>query len=103
MKLINFEQEELDFDGPDYESKHDRKRLTGQLLRVYSALNKRDWLTLDEIHLVTGDPHASISAQIRHLRKERFGSHIVNKRPRGKRSQGLWEYRLETSCTREDL
>jgi hypothetical protein len=103
VKLINFEQEELDFDGSDYESKHDRKRLTGQLLRVYSALNKRDWLTLNEIHLVTGDPHASISAQIRHLRKERFGSHIVNKRPRGKRSHGLWEYRLETAYTREDL
>ena len=87
-------QKELYFDGSDYEPEHDRKRLTGQILRVYSALEKGNWLTLDELSNITGDPQASISAQLRHLRKERFGSYIINKRPRGIRSHGLWEYKM---------
>lgn len=52
------------------------------------------WRTLDEISSLTGDPPASISAQLRHLRKERFGSHIVEKRRRGERETGLFEYRV---------
>ena len=87
-------QKELNFDGPCYEPKHDQKRLTGQLLRVYEATRDGAWYTLDEIHNNTHDPHASISAQLRHLRKERFGSHVVEKRPRGDRAHGLWEYRV---------
>ena len=94
MKHINFKQEKLDFDGSDYDPKYDRKRLTRQILRVYSALKGGAWLTLDEIHQITGDPQASISAQLRHLRKERFGSYTINKRPRGDRSRGLWEYKI---------
>ena len=47
---------------------------------------------------MTDDPHASISAQLRHLRKEKFGSYNIEKRPRGDRSNGLWEYRLWGSC-----
>jgi len=31
---------------------------------------------------------------LRHLRKDRFGSHVVEKQPRGDRSHGLFEYRL---------
>ena len=94
MKHINFKQEKLDFDGSNYEPKYDRKRLTGQILRVYSAIKEGTWLTLDEISQITGDPQASISAQLRHLRKERFGSYTINKRPRGDRGHGLWEYKL---------
>lgn len=41
-----------------------------------------------------GDPAASVSAQLRHLRKPRFGGFVVEKRPRGDRERGLWEYRL---------
>jgi Fic family protein len=94
VKHINFKQEKLDFNGSDYEPKYDRKRLTGQILRVYSAIKEGNWLTLNEIAQITGDPQASISAQLRHLRKERFGSYIINKRPRGNRSRGLWEYKI---------
>ena len=82
------------FDGPTYDPKHDLIRLTGQIQRVFDAIKDNGWYTLDEIHRATNDPHASISAQLRHLRKKRFGSHTVNKRPRGNRSKGLWEYRL---------
>jgi len=49
---------------------------------------------LSEIAAAAGDPEASVSAQLRHLRKPRFGSYVVEKRPRGDRSAGLFEYRV---------
>ena len=70
----------------------DCDRLCGQILRVYDALYAGHWLTLNEIHQATGDPEASISAQIRHLRKYRFGAHQIDKRRRNDGAQ--WEYRL---------
>jgi hypothetical protein len=82
------------FNGPVYDAAHDHARLTGQLKRVYDCMADQAWRTLDEIHKVTGDPAASISAQLRHLRKARFGGFVVDKRPRGDRDRGLWEYRL---------
>lgn len=82
------------FNGSDYEPEFDNERLTGQLKRVYEAMINGQWRTLGEIEAITGDPQASISAQLRHLRKPRFGSHIVNKRPRGDRHNGLFEYQL---------
>ena len=53
-----------------------------------------EWRTLSEIEFITGDPQASISAQLRHLRKERFGGYLVELRSRGDRENGLFEYRL---------
>jgi hypothetical protein len=58
-------------------------------------MSDHQWRTLDEIADVTGDPHASISAQLRHLRKPRFGGYLVEKRSRGRRDQGLFEYRVQ--------
>ena len=77
-----------------YEPDYDDVRLTGQILRVARAMISGEWKTLNEIADVTRDPQASISAQLRHLRKVRFGSHTLLKRPRGDRHVGLWEYRL---------
>ncbi len=82
------------FDGPDYDPKYDHDRLTGQILRVFTCMFSGRWMTLDEIACETGDPHASVSAQLRHLRKEKFGSHTVNKQIRGDRSNGLYEYQM---------
>ncbi len=93
-KMGDFPLENVRFNGPVYESKYDRKRLTGQILRVFDAMKDGSWRTLEEIHLITNDPQASISAQLRHLRKERFGEHTVNKQPRGERENGLWEYQV---------
>ena len=84
----------IKFDGSEYEHKHDYVRLSGQIQRVYDAIKDGDWYTLDEINKITGDPHASISAQLRNLRKKRFGAHVVDKRYKGSRSNGLWEYKL---------
>jgi hypothetical protein len=48
-----------------------------------------EWRTLAEISELTGDPPASISAQLRHLRKARFGAHEVRKIHLG---DGLYKY-----------
>ena len=92
-----------DFNGPEYNPAHDRVRLTGQIERVFNCMADQEWRTLDEIHNVTGDPHASISAQLRHLRKERFGSHTVERQARGNRDNGLFEYRLNLEGTQSEL
>jgi len=49
------------------------------------------WRTLAEISETTGDPPASVSAQLRHLRKPRFGGYTVDRRHMG---GGLYQYRL---------
>ncbi len=52
------------------------------------------WLTLEELAKITGYPPASFSADLRHLRKSRYGAYLVEKRRRGNRASGLWEYRV---------
>ncbi len=87
------------FDGPAYDPEYDHARLTGQILRVWDLMRDGQWRTLQEIADRTGDPHASISAQLRHLRKRRFGEHTVERRARGARSAGLYEYRVLVHVT----
>lgn len=88
------------FNGSDYIPALDQKRLTGQIEKIYNLMRDGRWRTLSEIEKIINAPQASISAQLRHLRKERFGNHIVNKRRRGIRELGLFEYQL---TTRKDL
>jgi len=83
-----------EFNGSDYVAEFDKERLTGQIKRVFNCMIDGKFRTLAEIESITGDPQASISAQLRHLRKERFGSYTVNKQPRGDRKNGLFEYQL---------
>lgn len=84
----------LRFAGPTYEPRADNDRLTGQLFRVFKLMRDGGWRTLREIADTTGDPEASISAQLRHLKKPHFGGHGLEKRIRGERTRGLYEYRL---------
>lgn len=85
---------EIRFNGDAYDPEKDLVRLTGQILRIFESMKDGRWRTLSEIEAATGDPQASISAQLRHLRKDRFGSHTVDRRHRGEREHGLFEYRL---------
>lgn len=73
---------------------------------MLSAAECDAWLTLEELGRLTSYPPASISAQLRHLRKRRHGSYRVEKRCRlvAKPVAGveaivahgpLWEYRLD--------
>ncbi len=92
-----------DFSGPAYVPDLDKARLSGQMVRVLILMMDGQWRTLAEIEAATGDPPASVSAQLRHLRKSRFGGHTVDKRRRGEAGRGLWEYRVitktkETPC-----
>ena len=91
---FNLNVENANFNGPDYEPEYDLYRLTGQILRIFNCMKDGKWRTFDEIKIITGDPQASISAQLRHLRKERFGEHTIEKRSRGNRLVGLFEYKL---------
>jgi hypothetical protein len=85
---------EPDFDGQVFDPLHDQKRLESQLGIIFEVMMDGSWRTLGEISHVTRKPEASISAQLRHLRKPRFGSYVVEKRPRGERAGGHFEYRL---------
>lgn len=83
--------------GPAFEASKDLRRLTGQIKAIYDLMVRADninqWLTLYEIENATGYSTASISAQLRHLRKAEFGGHAVMKR-RQKTRAGTWEYRV---------
>ncbi len=94
MLFAQLRLDDARFNGSDYSPENDNKRLSGQLLRIFNLMKDEQWRTLQEIENQTNDPAASISAQLRHLRKTRFGAHIVNKRPRGNRKHGLFEYQL---------
>lgn len=80
--------------GPAYEADYDQARLSRQYQRIFALMLDQEWRTLDEIAQILGDPEASISAQLRHMRKKRNGSHTVNRRNRGDRMHGHYEYQL---------
>lgn len=79
------------FNGSDYNDARDGDRLKGQLLRVYQFMRGGGWHSLKDIADGTGDPEASISAQLRNLRKPRFGGHTIEKTYQG---NGLYIYRM---------
>ena len=69
-----------------------RERLL-TVLRI--AAEYETWVTLAELAATTKFPPASISAQLRHLRKAEYGGWRVEKRRREWETEGLvWEYRL---------
>ena len=85
-------QMELLFDGPAYDADRDQARLTGQCRRVFVAMADQRWYTISELErMLPCDSSNSITAQFRHLRKDRFGAHTVNRRHI---SNGLFEYQL---------
>src|SRR5690242_13840143 len=86
-----------------------RRRQRDVLCDVMLSARQCDtWLTLDELSKLTHYPPASISAQLRHLRKPEFGGYAVEKRPRavGKVLRGedfgtVWEYQLRRAIRRK--
>ena len=67
---------------------------------MLSAMECNSWLTLRELAQLTQYGEASISAQLRHLRKPKYGSYVVEKRMRrdlvvrDAEHGAIWEYRL---------
>jgi hypothetical protein len=60
--------------------------------------NEAGWMTLRELAELTNYGEASISAQLRHLRKPHFGGYVIVKRRRGYVMSGAWEYRIAGHC-----
>ena len=86
----------------------DGKRIRSQQIVIRDfmlAQGVNTWLTLQEINNKTGYPTASISAQLRHLKKAQFGGYTLNKRRRSLNEVGSWEYQLLTpaAITQLDL
>jgi hypothetical protein len=92
---------------PSWRRFYDRETMRTQLEVVrdvmQSAAECDAWLTLTEISRITRYGEASISAQLRHLRKPSFGGFRVEKRRREGEdtaanaktaAPGKWEYRI---------
>lgn len=78
-----------------------RVRTQREVLRdvMLSANECGAWLTLAELGAMTRYPAASISAQLRHLKKPEFGNYELEKQVRASADMedgrgAVWEYRL---------
>jgi hypothetical protein len=74
------------------ESATDFERLAEQTRGIFNLMKDGVWRTLEEIEAETGYPQDGVAAQLRHLKKLRFGGHALEKRRRP--YGGTWEYRL---------
>ena len=72
------------FDGSDYIPQRDNDRLSKQSDKIFNLMKDGVYRTLSQISDMTKEPPSSISAQLRHFRKPRFGSHTLNKKYLGK-------------------
>lgn len=81
----------LKFDGADINPHRDNKRLGQQMERIKEYMSDGQWRKLSEISKACNAPEASASAQIRNLKKQKFGGHEVNRRHLG---YGLYEYQI---------
>lgn len=84
------------FNGSDYQPARDDARLTEQQARILEAMGDGAARSLSHIATLTGDPEASISAQLRHLRKPKHGSFVVSKTYHG---DGLYRYSVTRGAT----
>jgi hypothetical protein len=92
LKTVASRYDAPKFGGETYEPEHDEKRLTTLLQRVRDLMLDCQWRTIPEIQHACGGTEASCSARLRDLRKRRW---TVERRSRGERVAGLFEYRLQ--------
>jgi hypothetical protein len=81
---------QMRFNGPDYIPGRDDARLSTQYWDIYNLMQDGEFRSLRVISILTDHPEASVSAQLRHMRKTRFGSNTVTKTHIG----GLYKYSL---------
>lgn len=70
---------------------------------MLTAARRGAWLTLGEIAELTEIGEASVSAQLRHLRKRRYGLHLVEKRQRLPRPIATGPARDARSCKKKGV
>lgn len=80
------------FDGDDYAADKDEVRLNGQLRLIWLLMSGGGWFTVEGIVSHTGYPANSVQAQLRNLRKARYGAYDVQRRRITE--SGLYEYRV---------
>lgn len=78
-------------DGATYRPRFDYDRLNAQQKDVFDVVRDGGWRTLADIARLAGHPEASVSAQLRDFRKEKFGRLDVERRHV---ARGLYEYRV---------
>jgi hypothetical protein len=83
------------FKGETFEREHDEQRLKTLQNRVERFMGSGRWHTLSEIQTACGGSEASCSARLRDMRGAGWN---VERRARGERARGLFEYR----CTRTE-
>jgi hypothetical protein len=76
--------------GPAFDKKEDGERVNKQHVSIREYMLVAGWKSLADIEKVLSYPQASISAQLRHLRKPVFGGYQVEKRRVG----SFWEYKV---------
>lgn len=86
--------------GPAYSEALDGERIAKQFDRILALMLDGQWRTLGQIETATGYPRSSISAQLRHTKKRRFGSYRVEKQ-RTDLHPGLWLYRVLAPIPRQ--
>lgn len=81
-------------------------RLGNQYAAIFQLMSDGGWRSLDQIsQAVQRDygvrcPPASVSAQLRHMRKGKFGGHVVDKRHV---AHGLYLYQLKAARKQQEL
>lgn len=81
----------IKFHGSDYDHERDGVRLGNQANQVFELMKDGRWRSIREVSIAINQPETSVSAQLRNLRKQRFGGHTVNKVHIG---EGFWRYQL---------
>jgi len=79
------------FSGAGVETVDDNIRLGKQIDKVLSFIKNGEWFSLSQISEAINAPHASVSAQLRNLRKREHGSYIIERKNEG---SGYHLYRL---------
>ena len=96
------EEPAIEAQASESSGEEDETQLAAIRKLMRRAFARGAWLTLGEIAQATEFAEASISAQLRHLRKPHHGRHRVEKRRRrpvreirdGWREPVIWEYRV---------
>jgi len=86
--------EDPDFFGDDYTPSIDRERLLSGIARVRLFMSDGGWHSLAEISKACKVPEATASADLRALRRERYGGYIIDRRRRVP-TGGTYEYRMK--------
>lgn len=81
------------FDGQDLNDQ-DNHRLTTQYDNIFNYMKDGVYRSLYQISKNLDYPESSVSAQLRHMRKPRFGSHTINRKRIKTPTGGTYMYQL---------